>query len=63
MLEMTPLVISTTVILSMIVGIVIGRIILKLSHEKRAKDSKEHEHCFHVDRATGIVSDISSFKC
>jgi len=53
----TPLIIVLTFIVAFIIGILIGKLIFKSS-----KDNMESEHKFHVDSATGIVSDISSLK-
>jgi hypothetical protein len=64
MFEVTPLIISITIILAAVIGGLIGRLLSKSTYEDGSGDSKENnEQNFHVDRATGIVSDISSFKC
>lgn len=58
MFEITPLIISITVILSAIIGGIISRLLFKYKDSK----SEEDKHHFHVDSNTGIVSDITSFK-
>jgi uncharacterized membrane-anchored protein YhcB (DUF1043 family) len=58
MFETTPLlVIVLTFIVAFMIGVLIGRLIFKSS-----KDNVDSEHKFHVDSATGIVSDITSLK-
>jgi uncharacterized membrane protein YqiK len=61
MFEITPLIIAITIVLAVIIGGVVGRFFLKSSY-KNKKRGKNSEHRFHVDSATGIVSDITSFK-
>jgi len=64
MFEITPLIIVITIILAALVGGIIGRLLLKSAYKDVAGDGDENsKHHFHVDRATGIVSDITSFKC
>jgi uncharacterized membrane protein len=57
MMENTPVVITIVIILSAIVGGVIGSLLSRF----KSDDLDEHKstHNFHVDSATGIVSDIT----
>ncbi len=57
MFETTPIVISLIILLSAIVGGLIGHLLSK----GKSDDLEEQEstHTFHVDSATGIVSDIT----
>jgi ABC-type methionine transport system permease subunit len=54
MLESTSLIIFLTFVIAFIIGIIIGRLLFKSSSE-----NVESEHKFHVDSATGIVSDVT----
>jgi hypothetical protein len=63
MFESTPVIIITVIILSALIGGVIGNILSKVSYQGGDEDiESESSHTFHVDRATGIVSDASSIK-
>jgi len=62
MFEITPPIIVATIVLAGVVGVIIGRSLSKASYKDRDAGEGESKHHFHVDRATGIVSDISSFK-
>ncbi|MCK4440476.1 MAG: hypothetical protein KAU90_00625 [Sulfurovaceae bacterium] len=57
MLESTPILISLLIILSAIIGGVI--IILLYKYKKDDIDNSNSTHTFHIDRNTGIVSDIT----
>ena len=63
MFESTPVIILTVVILSALIGGIIGNILSRGSYEggEGDKDS-DNTHTFHVDRATGIVSDSTPLK-
>ncbi len=64
MFEITPLIIAVTIILAALIGGIIGRLLSKSAYKDISGEGGENsEHHFHVDRATGIVSDITSFKC
>jgi len=56
MLESTPVVIALTIILSAIIGGVIGSLLSKKSSDI---DDSSSSHNFHIDSNTGIVSDIT----
>jgi len=54
MVESTSLIIFLTFVTAFIIGILIGRLLFKSSN-----NDVENEHKFHVDSATGIVSDVT----
>jgi len=57
MLESTPIIIGLTIILAAIIGGVIGSLLSKLK-SNNIEDINSN-HTFHIDRNTGIVSDIT----
>jgi hypothetical protein len=57
MLESTPIIISSIIILSAIIGIIIGTLLSK--SKDNDIDSAKSNHTFHIDSATGIVSDVT----
>ena len=57
MLESTPILISSLIILSAIIGGVIGSFLSKSKREDI--ENSNSTHTFHIDRNTGIVSDIT----
>jgi hypothetical protein len=57
MLESTPIIISLIIVLSAIIGGVIGHLISKAKSDDL--ENPDSNHTFHVDSATGIVSDIT----
>jgi hypothetical protein len=63
MFESTPVIIITVIILSALIGGVIGNILSRVSYQDGDEEmDNESSHTFHVDRATGIVSDATSIK-
>jgi len=54
MIESTSFIIFSTFVIAFIIGILIGRLLFKSSN-----NDTDNEHKFHVDSATGIVSDIT----
>lgn len=63
MFESTPVIILTVIILSALIGGIIGNILSRVSSESCEEDKEsESSHTFHVDRATGIVSDATPLK-
>jgi hypothetical protein len=64
MFESTPLIIITVILLSALIGGVIGNILSRVSYQGGGDEEidSESSHNFHVDRATGIVSDATSIK-
>jgi len=61
MFEITPLIIAITIVLAVIIGGVVGRFFLKSSYKNKKRGKKAMDRA-KVDSATGIVSDITSFK-
>jgi hypothetical protein len=57
MLELTPIIISSIIILSAIIGIIIGTLLSKSKNNNI--DGSKSNHTFHIDSATGIVSDVT----
>ena len=57
MLESTPVIISSIIILSAIIGGVIGHMLSKSKDDDF--EGEESNHTFHIDSSTGIVSDIT----
>ncbi len=63
MFESTPVIIITIILLSALIGGIIGNMISRVSYQEGDEEiDSESSHAFHVDRATGIVSDVSSIK-
>jgi hypothetical protein len=62
MFESTPVIILTVIVLSAIIGGIIGNILSKGGVEYEEDKDSESKHTFHVDRATGIVSDSTPLK-
>ena len=63
MFESTPIIIITIIILSALIGGIIGGILSRVSYQGSDEDiDSEPTPTFHVDRATGIVSDATSIK-
>ncbi|NEW61498.1 hypothetical protein GSY74_09410 [Sulfurovum sp. bin170] len=63
MFESTPIIIITVIILSALIGGIIGNILSRVSYQCADDDiDSETTHTFHVDGATGIVSDATSIK-
>jgi hypothetical protein len=59
MFETVPLIIFMVIILAAVIGVVIGHLLSKTSLKGVNGDSNQN---FHIDSATGIVSDASSVK-
>lgn len=57
MLKSTPIIIGSLIIFSAIIGGVIGSLLSKSKREDI--ESSDSTHTFHIDRNTGIVSDIT----
>ncbi len=57
MFESTPIIIVGIIILSSLIGGIIGNSLSRVSQQKKG-DSQ----IFHVDKTTGIVSDATSIK-
>jgi len=57
MLESTPVIISLIIILAAIIGGVVGNLLSKAKSNNI--ESSSSTHTFHIDRNTGIVSDIT----
>ncbi|SFV66388.1 hypothetical protein MNB_SV-12-1957 [hydrothermal vent metagenome] len=63
MFESTPIIIITVIVLSALIGGIIGNILSRVSYQGSKEDiDSESSKTFHVDRATGIVSDATSIK-
>jgi uncharacterized protein YpmB len=63
MFESTPIIILTVIILSVLFGGIIGNILSRTSYQEDKEESdNEATHNFHIDVATGIVSDATSVK-
>jgi hypothetical protein len=61
MFESTPIIIIIVIILSALIGGVIGNILSRVSYQD-TEEENEGDSNFHIDRATGIVSDATSIK-
>jgi hypothetical protein len=63
MFESTPIIIITVIILSALIGGIIGNILSRVSYQDNEDEIEgEASHNFHIDGATGIVSDATSIK-
>jgi len=63
MFESTPVIIITVIVLSALIGGIIGNILSRVSYQGGEEESdSESTPTFHVDRATGIVSEATSIK-
>jgi len=60
MLTSTPIIISIVIILSAFIGGVIGHLLSKSKSDDL--ENPNSNHTFHVDSATGIVSDITTSR-
>ncbi|NOZ90366.1 MAG: hypothetical protein GXO60_03665 [Epsilonproteobacteria bacterium] len=57
MLHSTPIIISLIIILSAIIGGVIGHLVSRSKSDDI--ENPDSNHTFHVDSSTGIVSDVT----
>jgi hypothetical protein len=60
MFEITPLIVVIITILTIIAGGFIGHLLAKLTYSR--EHTRDKKRYFHVDKATGIVSDITYFR-